>query len=88
MRQPPDISTVHNVTSLHGGPVLTPTPNESCIAFLRDMLEKAESGEITGFVAASLHGDGLASYTIAGMIGPYALLGGLEMANMGSYLHH
>ena len=46
-------------------------------------IEASTAGQIiTGFVAASLHGDGLASYTIAGMIGPYALLGGLEMAKM------
>lgn len=71
---------MHNVTALHGGDVNTFTPNESCINALREMLEMAEAGEITGIVCARLHGDNLGSYTIAGMAGPYSLLGSLEMA--------
>ena len=69
-----------NVTALHGGEVNTFTPNEGCTKALREMLEKAEAGEITGIVCARLHGDNLGSYTIAGMIGPYSLLGALDMA--------
>ena len=68
------------VTALHGGEVNGLKPNEGCIRHLRDLLEKAEAGEITGFVCASLHSDNLGSYTIAGMVGPYSLLGSLEMA--------
>lgn len=68
-----------NVASLYGGDVNTFTPNESCIKALREMLEMAEAGEITGIVCARLHGDNLGSYTIAGMIGPYSLLGALDM---------
>lgn len=69
-----------SVVSLHGGDVNTFTPNEGCIKALREMLEMAEAGEITGIVCARLHGDNLGSYTIAGMAGPYSLLGALEMA--------
>lgn len=69
-----------NVTALRGGPVLMPEPNAGCIAYLRDLLAKAESGEVVGFVCATLHGDGLSGHTIAGMIGPNTLLGAVEMA--------
>ena len=72
--------SVGKVTALHGGEVNSFTPNEGCIKALREMLEMAEAGEITGIVCARLHGDNLGSYTIAGMAGPYSLLGALEMA--------
>lgn len=77
--QPPSFS-VGKVTALHGGEVNTFEPNEGCIKALREMIEMAEAGEITGIVCARLHGDNLGSYTIAGMAGPYSLLGALDMA--------
>ena len=77
----PSFSTVPSVVALHGGEVNTYTPNEGCIKALREMLEMAEAGEITGIVCARLHGDNLGSYTIAGMAGPYSLLGALDMAH-------
>lgn len=69
-----------NVTALHGVEVNVPTPNEGCIRALRQMLEMAEAGEITGIACARLHGDNLGSYVIAGMAGPYSLLGAMDMA--------
>ncbi len=69
-----------NVTALRGGSLLAPTPNEGCVRYLRDLLAKAESGEVVGLVCATLHGDGLSGHTIAGMIGPNTLLGAVEMA--------
>ena len=80
MTDKPSSSPVPSVVALHGGEVNTFTPNEGCIRALRQMLEMAEAGEITGIVCARLHGDNLGSYTIAGMAGPYALLGAVEMA--------
>jgi len=80
MRSIPVFCPVGEVRSLHGGVVNTPTPDENCITALRRMLEMAEAGEITGIVCARLHGDNLASYTIAGRYGPYSLLGALDMA--------
>lgn len=73
-------STTDNVTALRGGPVLARVPNDGCISYLRNLLEQAESGEVVGFVGSALHGDGKASYVIAGIIGTYALVGGIEMA--------
>jgi len=76
----PNSSHVGEVRALHGGEVNTPTPNEGCIKAARELLEQAEAGEVTGFVAAKLHGDNLGSYSIAGMAGPYSLLGAVDMA--------
>ena len=80
-KEAPGSSPVPSVVALHGGEVNTFTPNEGCIRALREMLEMAEAGEITGIVCARLHGDNLGSYTIAGMIGPYSLLGAVDMAH-------
>lgn len=67
------------VRSLYGGDVNGLEPNESCVKVLRELLDMAEAGEITGIACAKLHGDNTGSYTIAGMIGPYSLLGALDM---------
>lgn len=80
-QETPGSLPVGKVASLFGDDVITPEPNAGCIAHLRDLLEKAEAGEIVGFVCASLHRDKLSSYTIAGMIGPYSLLGAVDMAH-------
>lgn len=76
----PNTSSVGSVSALHGGEIIRPTPNSGCVAKLRELLEQAENGEIVGITCASLHGDGTASYTIAGMVGPYAMLGAVSMA--------
>lgn len=77
--QPP-LLNADNVTSLHGAQVEGGQPNAGCIAKLQELLERAEAGEITGIACASLHGDNTASYTIAGLVGPYSLLGAVDMS--------
>jgi hypothetical protein len=69
-----------DVKSLHGAQVQDGTPNQGCVDKLRDLLERAEAGEITGIALAALHSDNTASSCVAGMIGPSALLGQLRMA--------
>lgn len=76
----PNSSHAHNVTSLHGGEITAGTRNEGCVAKLKELLERAEAGELTGIVCAGLHNDVTASYTIAGMVGPYSMLGAVDMA--------
>ena len=75
----PNSCYVPKVTALNGGDVNAPVPNEGCIRNLRELLERAEAGEITGIACACLHSDNLGSYTIAGMAGPYSLLGTVDM---------
>lgn len=50
------------------------------IETLRDMLAKAEAGEVVGAVVAVLYHDGLSGFQIGGMIGGYSLLGAVELA--------
>lgn len=68
------------VTSLNGGPVGVLAPNEDAIELLEDMLERAKSGDIVGVAVCALHYDAAASYSVAGLVGGYSLLGALEMA--------
>lgn len=67
------------VRSLHGDAPPILERNESCIAELRELLEKAESGEIVGFSSVQMHRDRGVSYTVAGMAGGFGMLGALEM---------
>jgi hypothetical protein len=70
-----------NVQPLFGGVVPgMGTPNEGCIDVLEGLLERARAGELVGVVCAATHSDNMASYVLAGMIGPYSLLGALELA--------
>lgn len=79
MTEKRDSSPGHNVASLHGGQVAGLKPNPNCIAELEKLLERAKAGEITGIACAALHHDNLPSYTIRGMVGPYSLLGDVDM---------
>lgn len=74
-----------DVVALRGGEVNTRTPNEGAIAEARKLLEQTEAGEVTGVVVIKLHSDNLGSYAICGMVGPYSLLGAVDMAK--SELH-
>lgn len=72
--------TVSNVASLFGGPTGQAEPNETCIAALRDLLARAEAGEIIGIAMASLEKDGKSGFVVAGHVGGYSMIGALEMA--------
>jgi hypothetical protein len=72
--------TGDNVAALRGDKVFTGEPNAGAVAKLQELLERAKAGDLTGVVCATLHSDGTASYAIAGMIGPYSLLGASDMA--------
>jgi hypothetical protein len=68
-----------NVISLNGGPTGEPQVAESCVIVLRELLARAEAGDITGVCAAVVHCDGLASYHIGGFVGGYSAIGALEL---------
>lgn len=53
-------------------------PCEACIQGLEEMLERARTGDIQGFVAAILTSADAAEYRIAGRVGGFAMQGALE----------
>lgn len=55
-------------------------PNEVLVNTLRELLERAESGEIVGMAAGFMHGDGQSHWTVAGAVGAFSLIGALRMA--------
>jgi len=70
-----------NVISINGGEVpQLATPQESVIEALENALEAARSGRVQGVAFVTLESDGMASYTVAGLVTSYSLLGGLDMA--------
>ena len=52
--------------------------NQRLVAELERLLDAARSGEIVGMAGTYLHRDKGASYSFAGMVGSYSLIGGLE----------
>jgi hypothetical protein len=71
-----------NVVALRG--VLQPQPeaeiNERLVEELARLLEAARSGEIVGMAGTYLHKDRRASYSFAGTVTAFSLIGGLECA--------
>jgi hypothetical protein len=54
--------------------------NQRLIEEIERLLQAARAGEIIGMAGAYLHKDKCASYSFAGVIGAYSLVGGLECA--------
>lgn len=54
--------------------------NERLIEEIERLLEAARSGELVGMAGTYLHKDKSASYSFAGMVGAYSMVGGLECA--------
>jgi hypothetical protein len=68
-----------NVVSLHGNFTPEPAePNGTVVEELERLLEAARSGEIVGMAGSFVRKDGVVSYSFAGRIATYALIGGLE----------
>lgn len=68
------------VTSLFGGPVGLPEPNDACISTLRKFLEMAEDGEVLGVAIVALDKDACARWAVSGKVGGYSILGALDTA--------
>ena len=67
------------VVSLHGS-IAAPSaePVESLVQELERLLEAARAGEIVGFAGAYQHRSDKVGYSFAGMVGGYAMIGGVE----------
>ena len=55
-------------------------PNERLVEEMERLLGLARSGEIVGMAGTYLHKDKGASYSYAGIVASYSLVGGLECA--------
>ena len=70
-----------NVVALRGDvPVSFAVVNERLVEEMERLLEAARAGEIVGLAGAYLHRDKSASYSFAGSVGSFSLIGGLECA--------
>lgn len=70
-----------NVVALHGTyRVPEPEVDERLVDELNRLLEAAKAGEIIGMAGTYLHKDRGASYSFAGVVGTYSMVGGLECA--------
>lgn len=71
-----------NVVALRG--TFQPPPeaevNERLVEELSRLLDAARSGDIVGMAGTYLHKDRRASYSFAGTVGTFSLIGGLECA--------
>ena len=71
-----------NVVALRGEfrPPAGAEINERLVEELARLLDAARSGEIVGMAGTYLHKDRRASYSFAGTVGTFSLIGGLECA--------
>jgi hypothetical protein len=53
-------------------------PNETLVQELERLLQAARAGQIVGMAGAYQHQDRVITYSYAGTIGGYAVLGGLD----------
>lgn len=66
------------VKAIFGGPTGQREVNQHALEEAEQLLEAVRSGEVVGFAVARLHSDNLTSYRVAGMVGGYSMIGGLE----------
>jgi hypothetical protein len=67
------------VVSLHGTyqpPAVE--PNQTVVEELERLLEAAKSGEIVGLAGSYMHKDKVVTYSYAGLVAGYSIVGGLS----------
>jgi hypothetical protein len=70
-----------NVVNLFGAEVQTQPegqPNATVIEELERLLQAARAGEIIGLAGSYVHRDKVVTYSFAGIVGSYGLIGGLD----------
>jgi len=68
------------IVSLNGAavPLDQPEPNQTLVQELERLLQAARAGQIVGMAGAYQHRDRAITYSYAGSIGGFAILGGLD----------
>ena len=71
-----------NVVGLDGSvfipPDARPQVSATLVGELERLLEAAKSGDIVGMAGSFIHADRLVSYSFAGAVGGFGVIGGLE----------
>ncbi len=71
------------VVSMNGSPITAPGEvSKETVERLEDLLERAKSGEVIGFVGVSMDRDETVAYHGAGRIASYQVMGALSGAAM------
>lgn len=68
------------VKAIFGGPTGQREVNQMALEEAERLLEAVKAGEVVGFAVARMHSDQLTSYRVAGLVGGYGMIGGLEHA--------
>jgi hypothetical protein len=74
-------SSTSNIVSLDGRaftPPDAPQVSATLVGELERLLEAARGGEIVGMAGSFIHSDRLVSYSFAGAVGGFGVIGGLE----------
>jgi hypothetical protein len=68
------------VVSLHGAAIRMPVaePNATVVQELERLLEAARAGEIVGLAGSYMHKDKIVTYSYAGLVAGYSVVGGLS----------
>jgi hypothetical protein len=68
------------IVSLNGADltIYQPAANESLVQELERLLQAARAGQIVGMAGAYQHQDRVITYSYAGAVGGYGVLGGLD----------
>jgi hypothetical protein len=67
------------IVSLYGGQaVAAVAKNDTLVQELERLLEAARAGEIIGMAGTYLHKDKVVTYSYAGAVGGFGMLGGLD----------
>jgi hypothetical protein len=68
------------IVSLNGADLATyqPVANESLVQELERLLQAARAGQIVGMAGAYQHQDRVITYSYAGAVGGYGVLGGID----------
>lgn len=70
------------VVGLRGALVPERKVNETCVELLEELLAQALSGEIVGVAAVSLHFNSGTSWSVAGTVGGYGMVGACERVKL------
>jgi hypothetical protein len=74
-----ETSVTDNVVSLRGSLAPPPAqPNRTVVQELERLLEAAKAGEIVGLAGTYVHRDKVVTYSYAGSVASYGMIGGLD----------